>query len=760
MLNYNIFQIEVGIMYQIGKWFRRKCRWKFISMAFLICLSLSILCFQYYNHLQKIIFEESSEYLEEISKQIGLNVKNKIEDYYAFLDLISNFMTTQNAGTINDLQSLINMHKEYLDFQHLILIDSNNIGHRINGQTITFSEDMYLRETILNKEQSLSTLHTIDNKKSVILAVPVENVMLDGKNIVAIAVGVETEAFEQVLSMTYFDEKAYSFILNKEDDLIIGAASSTSLNMGYNLLNTLQDSFIGDIEHHQSAQMELTLDGTPLVMAYTPIENQDLYLLTFAPVSEVHKKSDHLLKMTFLPFSGILLISFILACILILFYQRHRLKLENIAFVDPITGGNTLQGFYKRAKETLTLSNRKQYALVYTNIKNFKVLNEQLGHNNCDGILKAFYESISANLADKEIVGRVTADNFCVLLEYQNNQNLRTRFEDWYAHTRQNVEKLKYAQWVHPEMEFGIYVIENNTLPFQQMITRAKLALREVEPNSTKLQYALYDDKLRRQLLREKQIEDMMEDALKNGEFQVYLQPKYSLPDERIVGAEALTRWNSESEGMIYPDEFIPLFEKNGFIIQLDLWIFEEVCRLIRTWLDEGIKPIKISINCSRVHFKKKDFFKEYSKIARFYNVPEHLLELELTEGLVLEDIQQFIQVIKEIRKAGFGCSVDDFGSGYSSLSIIENFPVDTLKLDQTFFRHSTQDNKRTEAVVSSIISMAKSLSMKIVAEGVEEREQVDLLKRLGCDFIQGYVFAKPMPVKDFKCFFKRNKSE
>ncbi len=513
---------------------------------------------------------------------------------------------------------------------------------------------------------------------------------------------------------------------------------------------------INDMNVYQSGQMIVTLDGTQMYMAYNPIKQEDLYLLTFVPVSEVNEKTNLLLKVMLLICSSILLVYLIFMLIFILFYRRYRIELETIAYVDPITGGNTLQSFYKLAKEMLTLSNRKQYALVYTNIKNFKVLNEQLGHIKCDDILQAIYKSINANLACHEILGRVTADHFCVLLEYRSTQNLLSRFDDWYVQANHHVEKLKNSQWMHPEMEFGIYVIDNITVPFQQMMTRAKLALRETIPvHSTRLRYALYDDKVRHQLLREKQIEDMMEDALKKGEFQVYLQPKYSLPDERMIGAEALTRWISESEGMIYPDEFIPLFEKNGFIIQLDLWIFEEVCRLIRGWIDEGIKPVKVSINCSRVHFKKQDFYKEYIKIARSYNVPEHLLELELTESLVLEDMKQFNQVIKEIRQAGFGCSIDDFGSVYSSLSMIENFPVDTLKLDKTFFHHSTHDSKRTEAVVSSIISMAKSLSMKIVAEGVEERENVDLLKQLGCDYIQGYVFAKPMPVKDFEQFFK-----
>ena len=172
---------------------------------------------------------------------------------------------------------------------------------------------------------------------------------------------------------------------------------------------------------------------------------------------------------------------------------------------------------------------------------------------------------------------------------------------------------------------------------------------------------------------------------------------------------------------------------------------------MIRVWIDEEREPIKVSINCSRIHFKKPDFFKEYLKIAKSYNVPEYLIEFELTESIVLDDMHQFIQIIEEIHKAGFSCSVDDFGSGYSSLNLIKEIHVDTLKLDKVFFRNSTQNSKRTESIISSIISMAKALSMKTVAEGVEEREQVDMLKRLGCDYIQGYVFAKPMPIKDFE---------
>lgn len=749
----------------INKLIRKKKHWKLVLAALLILCSISTFYYQYYQRFWEVIHKENGGYLEGISKGISENINRKIEDCFIFLNLISNLLKNQSVGSFNEVQTLINKQKDYLQFQELIFIDSAGLGHRKNGQTIPLSGDLYLRDTILKKEQSLSTLQTIDNKEKVLLAVPVENTILDGKNIVALAASFEVEVFKQILSMTSFDEKAYSYIVNKEGKIILGNSSPNILNMGYNPLDIIQGSQLDensqiiklkeDNKGNPNGNINIKVDGTYIYMTYNSAKMQDLYLLTFVAESEVNKKSDRLIKITLLIFGSAILISFVLALILVLFYRRYRLELENIAYVDPITGGNTLQGFYKMAKETITLSNEKQYALVYTNIRNFKVLNEQLGHSNCDGILKAINESISVDLRDKEVVGRVASDHFCVLLEYKDNHDLHCRFADWYAQAKQNVEKQKYAQWMHPEMEFGVYVIENNTVSLPLMLDRAKLALRDAEaiPN-TRLRFALYDDRLRRELLREQQIEVIMEEALYNGEFEVYLQPKYSTTEERLIGAEALIRWKNETEGMIYPDEFIPVFEKNGFIIQLDLWIFEEVCRLLRTWLDEGKEPIKVSVNCSRIHFRKSDFVMEYVKIAKSYNIPASLIEIELTENLVLENMDRFIKIIEEIRQAGFGCSIDDFGSGYSSLSLIKDIAVDTLKLDRVFFRYSKEDQERAEFVISSIISMAKALSMKTVAEGVEDMEQVEMLKTLGCDYIQGYVFGKPMPIKDFEQLF------
>ncbi|MEG2842024.1 MAG: EAL domain-containing protein [Ruthenibacterium sp.] len=195
----------------------------------------------------------------------------------------------------------------------------------------------------------------------------------------------------------------------------------------------------------------------------------------------------------------------------------------------------------------------------------------------------------------------------------------------------------------------------------------------------------------------------------------------------------------------------MPLFEKNGFIIKLDLWVLEQVCTMLRTWIDAGRTPLRISVNCSRIHLKTPGFLKEYRLILERYSIPPDLIEIELTENVVFEDVVHLTQTIAEIHALGLYCSMDDFGSGYSSLNLIRDIPVDVLKLDKVFFHSGANNLTRTESVVGSIIAMARALSMETVAEGVEDRTQVEMLQRLGCDLIQGYYYAKPMPISDFE---------
>lgn len=249
--------------------------------------------------------------------------------------------------------------------------------------------------------------------------------------------------------------------------------------------------------------------------------------------------------------------------------------------------------------------------------------------------------------------------------------------------------------------------------------------------------------------LWERTVEDTMETALHNEEFQVYLQPKYSPIDAKMVGAEALVRWISPEKGLIPPGRFIPIFEQNGFITQLDDYMISHVAKLQAEWTIQGKKQVPISVNVSRAHFSLEGLAEHICRLVDAYGPRHDLIELEVTESAFFDDKDILVETVKQLKAYGFHVSMDDFGAGYSSLNSLKDIPLDVLKLDGEFFR-GEDDDGRGEIVVREAIQLARSLDMRVVAEGVEKKEQVDFLASQGCDMIQGYYFAKPMPVVEF----------
>lgn len=727
----------------------------------IICLAMGVACFQYYKRIQSTVKIERDGYLQEISKQMGDNASRTINDNFSVLGTISTVIKSAGVASYEELQPIVLEQQKNWNYNSLFLIDEEGIAFDAYGRTVVLGGEEYLRDVIVDDKRAMSSSMVIDGKEMVVFAIPLQDVKIDGRPMHALAASYDLTTFDKILSMTAFDGKGYAHIIRKDGTAVVRSSSKEARQTGYNILNSLSlaemdtDSDLTllktDIAAGKSGMAGYTLDGIHEYMVYTPLAAQEWSLLTFIPASAVNAKSELLMKVTLLLCGFITLAFSGLIGFLIVSFYRHKHNLEQIAYVDPVTHGNTIQRFYELAQISLNASNRKQYALVYVNIEKFKVLNEQFGRNACDEMLRSIERGIADDLTGSECSGHLFADNFCALVEYTEEAVLLKRFEEWYAGAAR-VSNNKGNVWLSPTVELGVYVIANDTIPYEQMIDRAKLALRETTCElHGRLHYAIYDDALRKQLFRDKILEDRMEGALANGEFKVYLQPKYCADDERIGGAEALVRWLSPVDGMIFPDEFISLFEKNGFIIRMDLWVFEEVCRMIRAWLDAGLEPVKVSVNCSRVHLKNHLFLEKYIEICERINIPTKYIEIELTENVVFEDVDHLIKTIDQIHEAGFGCSMDDFGSGYSSLNLIQKIPVDTLKLDKIFFSNSSKDILRTESVVGSIIAMSKALSMETVAEGIEERLQVDMLKRLGCGYIQGYYFAKPMPIADFE---------
>lgn len=415
---------------------------------------------------------------------------------------------------------------------------------------------------------------------------------------------------------------------------------------------------------------------------------------------------------------------------------------DYLATYDELTGIYNKQAFYAKTKEMLLDNPDKNFDLLRINIERFKVLNDLFGESTGDKLLRyigKFLKEINLPLC---VSGRLYADNFVVCYEAGKGDSRRM------INTLQMVAD-SFAINNRTILSFGLYRIDDKTLPVSVMCDRANMALWKAKGNF-KNPYCEYDEKMRQQVLKEQKIINAMEMAIQNKEFTLYLQPKYNIEKGTIIGAEALVRWISLENGFISPGDFIPVFENNGFVYEVDKFIWEESCRYLRKWLDEGREVHPISVNVSRIDLYDPKLVQHLVDLREKYQLPSQYLELEITESAYTEDPEQIITITRQLREAGFVILMDDFGTGYSSLNMLKDIQIDVLKLDMGFLKSSDYSAKGGN-ILTAILKMAESLKMQTIAEGVETKEQVEFLKSIGCKYVQGFYYSKPLPVGEFE---------
>ena len=415
---------------------------------------------------------------------------------------------------------------------------------------------------------------------------------------------------------------------------------------------------------------------------------------------------------------------------------------DYLATYDELTGIYNKQAFYAKTKEMLLDNPDKNFDLLRINIERFKVLNDLFGESTGDKLLRyigKFLKEINLPLC---VSGRLYADNFVVCYEAGKGDSRRM------INTLQMVAD-SFAINNRTILSFGLYRIDDKTLPVSVMCDRANMALWKAKGNF-KNPYCEYDEKMRQQVLKEQKIINAMERAIQNKEFTLYLQPKYDIEKGTIIGAEALVRWISLENGFISPGDFIPVFENNGFVYEVDKFIWEESCRYLRKWLDEGREVHPISVNVSRIDLYTPKLVQHLVNLREKYQLPSQYLELEITESAYTEDPEQIITITRQLREAGFVILMDDFGTGYSSLNMLKDIQIDVLKLDMGFLKSSACSAKGGNTL-TAILKMAESLKMQTIAEGVETKEQVEFLKSIGCRYVQGFYYSKPLPVGEFE---------
>ena len=430
---------------------------------------------------------------------------------------------------------------------------------------------------------------------------------------------------------------------------------------------------------------------------------------------------------------------------------RETAAMVNMFQYDRLTGLYSKEFFYQRARERLDSNPNCDYTIICTNIENFKLYNDAFGREAGDRLLQKGADVLRELAGDTGICGRYSADRFLCLIEQEREKACREQYTKYAEYKGDSAMGTVSIRW-------GIYDVVDRSVSVEQMCDRALLVVDSTKGQYGGRPYAIYDDTLRGKLLREKSITDVMKTALAEEQFVVYLQPKYSLKDNCMAGAEALVRWIHPEWGFMSPGEFIPLFEKNGFIYQLDQYIWEHVCALLSQWKKQGLPLLPVSVNVSRSDICHTHLVDVLRGLIEKYEIDPKYLHLEITESAYSDNPGQIVSAVEQLRALGFPVEMDDFGSGYSSLNMLSQMKLDILKLDMAFVRNEIA-KPADQSILGDIIAMAHRMRLGVVAEGVETREQVNRLVSVGCDYVQGYYFAKPMPVKEFEPLWAAQRS-
>lgn len=728
-----------------------------IMLVGLMLAILSGFAVFYMKDLTTNLKAETNAYLSEISQQSVKTVKKQIDGDLSTLHDLAEFIGAQEDLDLNRILSTLKGVCENNGFKRMGIITPDGIAHTTDHMEMDFSDRAYFYDAFINGDPSVTGV-LIDKADSEPIHVYATPIYKQDKAVAVIFATHHMEVYQELLSISTFDGRGYSYIVQSTGELVVDTAhpgrdpAFTGLDSLFHNPDATVYADGGEIKFNmlldKSGILEYTVNGVVKYMDYTPIGVNDWYLLSVAPASVVSERSNYILTRTLFLYIGVIGLFTLLFVYILVFQHQSKKRLEQLAYYDGVTGVHNLSWFQLDAKNLLEKHTQLHYAMVQLDVDKFKYINDMFGYEEGNRTLCHIAACLQEQVKSNEAFCRVANDHFLLLLRYSTTQDLSNRIEQIrHAICAPSNEHTQYALI----LSSGVYKVTDPALPITTLIERANLA-HKTSKDDGKGACIFYSDCIRDRLLEEKDIENHMRAALQNGEFVVYLQPKIELGTRKVSGAEALVRWNRPGKGLIGPDQFIPMFERNGFILELDLYIFRQVCKRLRLWLDCGLTPVPIAVNLSRVHLHNMEFIEKYQRVAEHYRIPPRLIELELTESVVFDNFKIFMDLVRELHQVGFALSMDDFGAGYSSLNLLKELPVDILKLDREFFRE-TANNDRGKTVICGVVSMAKELNIRVVAEGVETEVQAAFLKKIGCDMAQGFLYAKPMPMGEFEAY-------
>lgn len=685
----------------------------------------------YHSSLLPMINENKIQKLqthEEISRYLGKNIKNTNPDFYNLFYIDTKSIVTFHNGIVEDFSSTV-------DFKYAI--ETSN----------PFSASQLIRSKKEN-EPLFCILNPLKDEK--------------GEFVGIIGAGVKIETISQVLTsvrdqnnigIICLQDGTGRFIFHGLKEFIGNTytpPSSKYAQIDSNYISNQPDGHIITENVH----------GDIIDLFYKHIPNTQWTLSiasnhsTLKAIYNDYTKATVILIILFVICTIILLIQ---SVILIHYFISQKLKTVDI---DPLTNLLTRTRFEIDAQKMASRGPKNKFILIECDIRGFKFINQNYGGEEADKIILYLSKKLEKMVKEHDgIIGRGYADHFYMFIKVTSIHKAVADFKNYCNTLNEEIKSYDISFFPKFGISFLMPLREGKRPTIQELLGQASFAKSTIKDNMMN-QYALYNSHLLEIVKRERLIENNMEAALENGEFFVMYQPKIELISEKIVGAEALVRWNSPKLGLLRPDEFIPLFEKNGFIKKLDFYVYRKVFSFINKMLSTNQKIVPISVNMSRSHKRPEQFMREFLNLFNEYNIPPELIEVEILERSFMNGntLKNFTDLLHQ---EGFSVAMDDFGSGESSLNMLSQIPVDVLKFDRTFLVSSTSQDGSIDPTsanfIESLIVLSKDLNKQTIFEGVETKEQIEFLKNIECDQVQGFFFSKPLTEIDFIQYMNEN---
>lgn len=623
----------------------------------------------------------------------------------------------------------------------------------------------------LSGNRSVSRLFQSDisDERVFVYSVPV----YDGENIIgALAASDHIEIFSDILSgSTVLGGNGYIHMLGSEGNFLVRSAYTIvrsdpeTIFDGPYLEKTTEEEVKTALAHQERISGEFSYEGKSYPFLLEPVGINGWYLFCAdtgersesGSASGPSSGSSAPALVAQVTFGAVILL---MICMMLYGYRLLRgynRELLQMAYHDPLTGAENLLRFRQRLTDALHHTGGSVAAL---SIRQFPFLAELFGTEKTEQLLCRIRETMELHIRKDEFFCRDTEDRFYLFLQETDRSAVRGRLEALLGEMERN------AKIGGTDYQLAFYcgvamsgVCDDPEETAVNLMSHVQFALDSAKGAHSSYIW-FFDAELHKKEELENYIEGHMHQALRDGEFRLFLQPKKNLHSGMLDGAEALVRWKTGAGKMIFPDQFIPLFERNGFCVELDLYMAEQACRQIRAWIDEGKNPVAISVNQSKRLFFEADYVQRLTDLVKKYDVPARLITLEILEGLALENADELNEKIRRLQARGFRVSLDDFGSGYSSLNTLVRLKIDELKLDRGFLLSAQgAEQARARLIMKHVAAMAQQLNISVVAEGVETEADEQMIRSIGCDTGQGYLYSRPVSAAEFDEKYMREES-